>query len=54
MLVSFSRIGMLSFQQIQDPSLPLTNNKPERSLRCWVITRRLNYGTKTEEGTLSM
>jgi len=34
-----------------DPSLPLTNNAAERSLRHWVIARRLSFGTRSEQGT---
>lgn len=40
-------------RQIYDPLLPLTNNEAERTLRHWVIDRRLSYGTRTVEGTRS-
>lgn len=40
-------------RQINEPSLPLTNNEAERILRHWVIDRRLSYGTRTPEGTRS-
>ncbi len=33
------------------PHLPLTNNEAERALRHWVITRRITYGTRTEQGS---
>lgn len=46
-------MGCYHSRQIQNPSLPLTNNETERSLRRWVITRRLSYGTRTQEGTRS-
>lgn len=42
------------FRQLQDPTLPLTNNEAERSLRHWVIERRLSHGTRTPEGTRSL
>ena len=33
------------------PCLPITNNKAERALRHWVITRMISQGTRTEQGT---
>lgn len=33
------------------PELPLTNNEAERSLRHWVIARRIGMGTRTDQGT---
>jgi hypothetical protein len=33
------------------PNLPLTNNEAERALRHLVITRRISFGTRTEEGS---
>ncbi len=33
------------------PHLPLTNNEAERALRHWVIARRINQGTRTEQGS---
>ena len=38
-------------RQTREVKLPLTNNEAERSLRHWVIDRRLSYGTRTVEGT---
>ena len=38
-------------QPLFDPSLPLTHNAAERLLRHWVIARRLNFGTRREQGT---
>ena len=39
------------FRVLMNPELPLTNNKAERALRCWVILRNMCYGSKTEEGS---
>ena len=36
---------------VENPQLPVTNNHAERALRHAVITRRIGYGTRTEEGT---
>lgn len=33
------------------PDLPITNNVAERSLRHWVIARKISYGTRTEQGS---
>jgi transposase len=33
------------------PYLPLTNNEAERTLRHWVILRKLCYGTRTQQGS---
>jgi hypothetical protein len=39
------------FIVLEHPHLPLTNNEAERALRHWVIMRRINYGTRTENGS---
>ncbi len=39
------------FAVLDDPSLPLTNNAAERSLRHWVILRKLTHGSRTERGS---
>jgi hypothetical protein len=36
---------------LEHPKLPITNNTAERTLRHWVITRRISYGTRTAEGS---
>lgn len=36
---------------LEHPELPLTNNTAERTLRHWVIARRISYGTRTAEGS---
>ena len=36
---------------LKHPHLPLTNNEAERALRHWVISRRISYGTRTEQGS---
>lgn len=36
---------------LEHPELPLTNNIAERALRHWVISRRISYGTRTEQGS---
>lgn len=33
------------------PELPITNNIAERSLRHWVIARKISHGTRTEQGS---
>lgn len=33
------------------PDLPITNNVAERSLRHWVIARKISYGTRTQQGS---
>ncbi|MDH5798658.1 MAG: IS66 family transposase [Paracoccaceae bacterium] len=35
------------------PHLPLTNNLAERALRHWVISRKISYGTRTQQGSRS-
>ncbi len=35
------------------PDLPLTNNEAERALRHAVISRRISYGTRTNEGSIA-
>jgi DNA-directed RNA polymerase subunit RPC12/RpoP len=39
------------FAVLEYPHLPLTNNEAERSLRHWVIQRKISMGTRTPEGT---
>lgn len=39
------------FQVLENPAQPLTNNIAERALRHWVISRRIMYGTKNEQGS---
>jgi hypothetical protein len=36
---------------LEHPELPLTNNAAERSLRHWVIARRITYGTRNAQGS---
>jgi IS1 family transposase len=36
---------------VADPNLPPTNNDAERALRHAVITRRISFGTRTDEGS---
>lgn len=38
------------FRVLDHPHLPLTNNEAERTLRPWVILRRITYGTRTPQG----
>ncbi len=33
------------------PQMPITNNIAEQSLRHWVITRKITYGTRTQQGS---
>lgn len=33
------------------PHLPITNNLAERTLRHWVISRKISYGTRTQQGS---
>ena len=33
------------------PELPITNNVAERSLRHWVIARKISFGTRTQQGS---
>lgn len=39
------------FRVLDNPELPLTNNRAELFLRNWVILRKMCYGSKTEEGS---
>ena len=39
------------FKPVQNTSFLITNNDAESSLRPWVISRKLSYGTRTLEGT---
>ncbi len=36
---------------LEHPELPITNNIAERSLRHWVIARKISYGTRTKQGS---
>jgi transposase len=36
---------------LDHPELPLTNNIAERTLRHWVIARRISYGTRNPQGS---
>jgi hypothetical protein len=36
---------------LQYPQMPLTNNQAEQALRHWVISRRISYGTRTEQAS---
>jgi hypothetical protein len=36
---------------LDQPDLPLTNNRAERALRHWVIARRIGYGTRNAQGS---
>ncbi len=36
---------------LEYPELPITNNVAERSLRHWVIARKISYGTRTKQGS---
>jgi hypothetical protein len=36
---------------VHDPTLPPTNNEAERALRHAVISRRISFGTRTDEGS---
>jgi IS1 family transposase len=42
------------FRVLDHPHLPLTNNEAERTLRSWVILRRITYGTRTPQGSLAL
>ena len=42
------------FRVLEHPELPLTNNEAERTLRHWVILRKLCYGTRTKQGSRSI
>jgi len=39
------------FRVLAHPHLPLTNNEAERTLRHWVISRRICYGTQNPQGS---
>ena len=41
------------FRVLEFPRLALTNNFAERLLRHWVILRRITYGTRTVQGSLT-
>ena len=41
------------FRVLEFPHLALTNNFAERLLRHWVILRRITYGTRTVQGSLT-
>jgi hypothetical protein len=49
--VSFSNDWEAIWVVLKYPNLPLTNNEAERALRHLVITRRISFGTRTEEGS---
>jgi hypothetical protein len=36
---------------LENPTLPITNNVAEQSLRHWVIARKISHGTRTPEGS---
>ena len=36
---------------LSNSHLPMTNNETERCLRHWVISCRINYGTRTAQGS---
>ena len=36
---------------LEHPTLPITNNVAEQSLRHWVIARKISHGTRTPEGS---
>ena len=36
---------------LQHPQMPITNNLAERALRHWVISRKISYGTRTQQGS---
>jgi transposase len=38
---------------VKNPGLPATNNEAERALRWVVLFRKITYGTRTTEGSLS-
>jgi hypothetical protein len=42
------------FRILDHPHLPLTNNEAERTLRPWVILRRITYGTRTPQGSRAL
>jgi len=39
------------FRIVEHPCLPLTNNEAERSLRPWVLMRKICYGSRSQRGT---
>jgi transposase len=39
------------FRVLDHPAMPLTNNTAERTLRHWVILRKICFGTRTAEGS---
>jgi transposase len=42
------------FRVLQEPDLPLTNNKAEQAIRPLVILRKISYGSKTDEGSRAL
>ncbi len=36
---------------LQHPQMPITNNLAEQALRHWVISRKISFGTRTEQGS---
>jgi polyhydroxyalkanoate synthesis regulator phasin len=42
------------FRILQEPDLPLTNNRAEQALRPLVIMRKISYGSKTDEGSRAL
>ncbi len=36
---------------IETPAHPLTNNVAERSLRHWVLLRKITFGSRTSQGS---
>jgi hypothetical protein len=38
---------------LEHPTLPITNNPAEHSLRHWVIARKISHGTRTPQGSRS-
>ena len=41
-------------RQLDEPSLPLTNNRAEQALRHWVISRRISHGTRSADGSRAL
>ncbi len=37
---------------LENPAWPLTNNEAERTLRYWVIMRKITQGTNSEQGVM--
>ncbi len=58
-LLGMSRQGLLKLRKqylvcIRMPSIPMTNNKAERSLRHLVIKRLISFGSRTQKGAQAM